>query len=235
MIVFFAYKVEGDLAYFDEEESRHCMKVLRKKTGGTIQFTDGNGILYKGEILNSNREVVLNNLEILEESKVESRIIVAISPTKNLSRFEWFVEKAVEIGVTDIVPLICDRTERKNIKDDRARRIIRSAAKQSLNYCHPVLHDVMSVRELIDFFSSYKLDRYIASYDEQNKHLFVVSKKQNNSIILIGPEGDFKEDELALAIENGFVKVNISKSRLRTETAGVVAGEILCLKNEILD
>lgn len=217
--------------FLDPEESRHAAKVLRKKTGDIIHITDGKGVLYTCKITDAKSDKCAFLIESSEQEKQRSfSIHVAIAPTKNPDRTEWFVEKAIEIGVDEITFLECDNSEREKIKLERIEKLAISAMKQSLKL---TLSRVHPIRPLRDFISeSREGKKFIAYVDQANPdELSKVAKPQENYTVLIGPEGDFSPAELALAIQRGFTKVALGPSRLRTETAGIVACHTLNLIN----
>ena len=227
MQLFYAHQILDQLATLSEEEARHCNQVLRKKIGDNITFFDGNGNWYEGVIIFSNKKKV--EIEISKTWKhVQNRnfyIHIAIAPTKNINRLEWFLEKATEIGIDEITPLLCHRSERKKIRNDRLEKIILSATKQSLKANLPILNPLTKFNKFIaqqDSFENFQ--KFIAYCEyETNPQLKDNYEKGKNVIILIGPEGDFHPDEVNLARQHGFQSIGLGKERLRTETAGIVA------------
>lgn len=231
MNIFYAPEILSDNT-LPEEESFHCAKVLRMRHSDVIHIIDGKGNLYEALItLPDAKRTQFEVINIKEGlGKRPYTLHVAIAPTKNIDRFEWFVEKAVEIGVDTITPLLCRYSERKTIKSDRIKNIVLSATKQSLKAYLP------KVNPMVDFAlfakQSTEEQRFIAHcYDMPKEHLFAACCANQNILVMIGPEGDFSEQEVALAQEHRFVSVTLSDSRLRTETAGVVAVDIVALKN----
>jgi 16S rRNA (uracil1498-N3)-methyltransferase len=217
--------------FLDPEESRHAAKVLRKKGGDIIHITDGKGVLYTCKITDAKPDKCAFVIESSEQEKQKSfGIHIAIAPTKNPDRTEWFVEKAIEIGVDEITFLECDNSERSTIKTERIEKLAVSAMKQSLKTTLPKIH---SIRQLDKFISdSNSSKKFIAYVDQTNPdELLKVAQPKENYLVLIGPEGDFSPAELDLAIKNGFKKVALGPSRLRTETAGIVACHTLNLIN----
>ena len=212
------------------EESKHATRVLRKKEGDILNFTDGKGNLYKAEItLADSRKC---RLEIVSSDQKEKQhnyhLHIAIAPTKNMDRFEWFLEKATEIGIDEITPIICSRSERKVIKTERGNRILLSAMKQSLK-CHlPKLNEAISLNDFIN--QDLKGAKYIAHCEDGKKNELKKVNKTDKTLILIGPEGDFSPKEIALALQNQFKAVSLGTSRLRTETAGIVAVHTINIK-----
>lgn len=230
MQLFYAYKIEGNSAFLDTEESRHCTKTLRKKIGDSISFTDGCGKFYTGTIVDFNKKTCQLNISetIIDKNTRDFKIHIAIAPTKNINRLEWFLEKATEFGIDEISLLLCQRSERKNIRLDRLEKIILSAAKQSLKSTFPKIHDLTKFKDFVaQDFQTYKTIAHCNS--EQLPHLKTCIEEQKDILVLIGPEGDFSLEEVALAKENGFEEIGLGTSRLRTETAGLAACHIVHL------
>lgn len=213
----------------NEEESRHAVKVLRLSSGSNIWLTDGQGSFYEAVITEANAKKC--GLEIVSTEKVEDHPRyrhLSIAPTKNIDRLEWFVEKAVEFGVDRISPIICHHSERKVVKTERLERKAVSAMKQSLKAWCPRIDEAVSFESFIKEVESEH--RFIAYVDQQNPVLLKDQiQSTGNHLILIGPEGDFSEDEVILAEQAGFQKVSLGPSRLRTETAGIAAVHLLNL------
>ena len=213
----------------DEETSRHMVQVLRMKEGEKLNLTDGKGNLTEVEIAQANKKhcavTVLGSRFTNPDSK---KITIAISLLKNTNRFEWFLEKATEIGVNEIIPLICERTEKQKFRYDRMKTICVSAMLQSQQVWLPELHEPVKFENLKmpQFEDGVKL---IAHCGEGDKKTFsnLQINKFSNTIILIGPEGDFTKDEIDLALKNNFIPVSLGETRLRTETAGIVAATLL--------
>ena len=223
MIVFFSSHIEGPQAKLLDEEFTHCIKVLRKQIGDTIHLVDGKGAHYRGNIQSiSKKECLIDILSTDKKESIDIRKAIGIAPTKNISRFEWFLEKATEIGITDIYPIIYKQSERKIIKPARAQKIVRSAFKQSLRYFEPTLHPLTNFDAFIKLDINYEL-KFIAHFEQDNPIIQQEIDHDKSTIVLIGPEGDFRQQEIDQATDLGFKKVNISENRLRTETAGVVA------------
>jgi len=217
--------------YLDAFESKHCTKVLRKKNGDAIHITDGKGFLYHAIITKPDSfQCTFEIQEKIAEPARGFRIHIAISPIKNPDRLEWFVEKAVELGVDEITLIECDHTERNHVKPERLEKLAISAMKQSLKWTLPKISGPIKLSELIK--SSTASSKFIAHVNPENpKHLLHVAAPGSNYLILIGPEGDFSKDELLLAMGNNFNAVSLGTSRLRTETAGLAACHILNLVN----
>jgi 16S rRNA (uracil1498-N3)-methyltransferase len=216
-----------------EEESQHAVKVLRLQNGDKITLVDGVGGYYEARITNPHpKHCGFEILETkLEFGKRNYKLHIAIAPTKNIERLEWFIEKATEIGIDQITPIICRFSERKIVKEERLEKIIVSAAKQSLKAYFPKLNPLCTFDELI---KNHQADqKFIAHCYEQDKRLLQTEiKKSEDVLILIGPEGDFSPEEVEKAIAGGLVPVSLGESRLRTETAGIVACHTVALINQ---
>ena len=229
MQLFYLEKPQKEIL-LSTEESKHAIKVLRKKDGDILNFTDGKGILYKAKITNSNTRKC--NLEIIssetQEKKHNYYLHIAISPTKNIDRFRFFLEKATEIGIDEITPIICKHSERKFIKKEKCKKILLSAMKQSVKYHLPKFNDTIS---LINFLET-KNDgtKYIAHCNNEKRKEFKKEKIGKKFLILIVPEGDFSNYEFRKATQNNFKSITLSSSRLRTETAGIIAATICNIK-----
>jgi len=217
--------------YLDASESKHSTRVLRKKKGDVIQITDGRGFLYHAHITIADaHQCQFEIIEKLAEPLRNYSIHIAISPTKNTDRLEWFVEKSVEFGVDEITLIECEHTESIHVKFERLEKLAISAMKQSLKLTLPSIFGPIKLQEIIANTSA--SSKFIAFVDGENPNfLQKVASRNSNYLVLIGPEGDFSSDELQLASENGFQKVSLGQSRLRTETAGLAACHILNLVN----
>lgn len=234
MQLFYTADVQNDLAILGQEESQHCLRVLRKQAGDFITIVDGKGRFYQSQITSADKKNcvcrILSVEEILPSPPVHLHL--AIAPTKNRSRFEWFLEKATEIGVRQITPLLCRRSERKAIRTDRMEKILITAMKQAQRARLPQLAPMM---KLEDFTSREQLKpnrKFIACIDENVKtHLQENYEAGQDVCILIGPEGGFAPEEVALAKSQGFEAVSLGDRRLRTETAGLVACHTINLMN----
>ena len=232
MQFFYQREVPQGHNYLTEEESRHCVKVLRRKLGDLIFVTDGLGNLYRTRITKADlKRCEFEIVDTRYTPRPEFHIHIAISPTKNLERTEWFVEKAVEIGVQEISFIATQNSERTVLKQDRIVRKAISAMKQSQKLYQPAINTLTT----FDNFLGLNLinhNTYIANVDFENQHfLMQVAPPHARYCVLIGPEGDFSENEIELALDRGFHKVSLGNSRLRTETAGLVACHILNLIN----
>jgi 16S rRNA (uracil1498-N3)-methyltransferase len=231
VILFYQPLIPEGIHHLDEDESRHCVKVLRKNNGDLIHLTDGKGFFYDATITRADqRQCDFTIQKKIHQEPGSYQIHIGISPTKNADRIEWFVEKAVELGVDEITLMDCEHTERSYFKPDRIKRVAISAMKQSLKAYLPIIHDLTPFQDVV---KSNIESKFIAFVDETNRlHLKDAASGFNNALVLIGPEGDFSIDELEAALSNGFKKVSLGKSRLRTETAGVAACHILNLLHE---
>jgi len=216
-----------------EEESQHAVKVLRLQVGEEITLIDGAGGFFKAKITNPHPKHCSFEITetILEYGKRDFHLHIAIAPTKNIERLEWFIEKATEIGIDEITPIICRFSERKVIKAERLEKIIVSAAKQSLKAYLPILNPLCSFDELLK--NHHASQKFIAHcYDDDKRLLQNEIQTSKDVLILIGPEGDFSKEEVQKSLSAGFIPVSLGNSRLRTETAGVVACHTVSLLNE---
>ena len=213
---------DKDLIISDSEH-HHLNKVLRKKINDKVYLTNGNGYLFEATINNINtKSTHLKILNSKKESSMDYSLNIAIAPTKKIDRFEWFLEKAIEIGVSSITPLICKYNERKSLNYTRLNKIAVSAMKQSLQTYLPKIEPIVNIKEYIE--SNQCKQKYIAHCKNFEKlHLSKIIKNRTNSSIIIGPEGGFTDDEINLAMDYNFIPVSLGNNRLRTETAGIVA------------
>ena len=220
------------LFVFDKEESKHIIKVLRKKESDILFVTNGLGVLFKTEIaLASDSKCTVNILSFEKQEPSRYHLHLAVAPTKMNERYEWFLEKATEIGIQEITPIICEHSERKVIKTDRFQKIIESAMKQSLHYYMPKLNEPISFKEFIKKdFSGQKFIAHCEETDKKSLKKEVTIKE--DILILIGPEGDFSVKEIQMALDNTFIPVSLGETRLRTETAALVACHSVVLLNE---
>ena len=248
MELFYAYESDGRFCRLDADESGHCCRVLRHRAGDEIHVIDGCGTMYRCRLTDDNPKGA--EAEILEAfpgwGGHPYRLTMACCPTKNNDRFEWFVEKATEVGVDRIVPVIGERSERKVYKTDRAARIALSAAKQSLKSRIPEIVEPLSVKDFIlhatpchsepaqQVKESLKLIAYCFEGDTRRISIQEALKAYdgNDIVILIGPEGDFSPEEARLAVDHGYIPVHLGASRLRTETAAVLAATAVYLAFE---
>lgn len=233
MNLFYQPRLPEGIHYLDPDESRHCTKVLRKKQGDTLHLTDGKGFFYTAIITQPDPKRC--TFEVTGTQAAPTRdffIHIAISPTKNADRLEWFVEKSVEIGIDAITIIECDHTERMHIKLERLEKLCVSAMKQSVKATLPQLSGVVALPEFIAHGKA--TEKFIAYVDPDNPmHLHQMATPHQDYVVLIGPEGDFSKEELALCLQHGFRKASLGPSRLRTETAGLVACHTLHLLNTV--
>jgi len=233
MHLFYTPDLNGKIHILDEIESKHCIRVLRLNIDDEIQLIDGKGGFYQAKIMDANpKKCKVEITESIQEyGKRNHYLHIAIAPTKSIDRFEWFLEKATEIGIDEITPILCDHSERKILKNERLEKIITSAVKQSIKAYKPVLNKLIDFKSFIE--SNLPDLKYIAHCEQNKKNpLKSVYKKEQDCIILIGPEGDFSPQEIELAKQNQFMDVSLGESRLRTETAGFVACHTINLLNE---
>jgi 16S rRNA (uracil1498-N3)-methyltransferase len=210
--------------FLSEEESKHAIRVLRLEVGGAVQLIDGRGGLYEAVIADAHpkRTILKITSVVTDFDKRNHYLHIAVAPTKNIERLEWFLEKATEIGIDEISLIISQRSERKEAKVDRLNKIITAAIKQSLKAYHPVLNEPLSLNQLLD--KPFEGQKFIAHCEPGDKHaLKDVLSLQGRSLILIGPEGDFSPAEIDKALQSGFKAITLGTSRLRTETAALEA------------
>jgi 16S rRNA (uracil1498-N3)-methyltransferase len=223
----------ANIVVLNEENSKHIVQVLRMQNGKQIKLTDGFGNIFLTEITDAHKKNC--TVKIMERTKQESpanKVCIAVSPVKNNSRLEWFLEKATEIGISEIVLLMCERTEKQYIRMDRMKGILISAMLQSQQAWLPILDEP---KKYATYIKEVKTEhKFIAHCEEKNKQslksFFSTFQPFNSSTVLIGPEGDFTPQEIALALENNFTPVALGDTRLRTETAALVAATLLCVR-----
>ena len=233
MILFFSTSIEGGLIRLDDDESRHCLKVLRMGIGDIIHITDGRGNLFEAGISDvTSGRVTASVISTETRQPGNFRLHVAIAPTKNSDRLEWFIEKATEIGIDEITPVFCARSERTRVNHDRLKKILVSAVKQSLKTRLPRLNESSSLKDfLLEERTCFK---FIASCLEgTEKEIQNVYTKGSDCVVLIGPEGDFSETEIESAMKAGYMPVSLGESRLRTETAGLYVTAVINLVNRM--
>lgn len=210
--------------FLTEEESKHAIRVLRLAVGSAVQLIDGRGGLYDAEIIDAHpkRTILQINKVTAAYQQRNHYLHIAIAPTKNIERLEWFLEKATEIGIDEISLIICQRSERKEAKADRLNKIITAAIKQSIKAYHPVLNEPKPLAELLK--QPFDGQKFIAHCEDDEKlGLKDAFEKHGRYLILIGPEGDFARNEIDMALQNGFKAITLGNSRLRTETAALEA------------
>jgi 16S rRNA (uracil1498-N3)-methyltransferase len=229
---FFEPSIEASNTHFELSEltSKHCIQVLRMRAGESIHLTDGIGNLYTASIVAPDKKKTVVKIDSVVHTPAPTQnVCIAIGLLKNTGRFEWFLEKATEMGVTKIVPLICERSERSNLKGERMMGVLVAALIQSKQTWLPVLSEPITVAQFIDKHpTSQKL---IAHCEEGNKTELKDIVHSNDTSILIGPEGDFTAYEIDAALSANYNPVSLGSTRLRTETAGMVAAALLLYKN----
>jgi 16S rRNA (uracil1498-N3)-methyltransferase len=234
MQLFYIPQIVGNSVTLPEEESKHCIRVLRMVKGDTLELVDGKGNLYHCSVSDDNAKrctVIINNIEP-EFGKRSFKLHIAIAPTKNIERIEWFLEKCTEIGIDEITPILCERSERKNINQERLERVMIAAMKQSVKAYLPKLNSLTPIDKLLqNATESTKLIAYCGNF--QIIHAKSLIETGKSVLFLIGPEGDFSPSEIEKAVKNGFKVVGLGSSRLRTETAGVLACTLANLFNEV--
>ena len=233
MHLFYTPDINSEEYILSEEESKHCTRVLRLKEQDTVYLVDGAGGFYTSRIMDANpkRCKVIVYQTIKEYGKRCYTLTMAVAPTKSIERFEWFLEKATEIGIDRIIPFYSQQSERKIIKLDRLNKIVESAMKQSKSAYHPIIEDICSFKELINRdFSGKKMIAHC--FDSEKTPLKNAINKLDDVLILIGPEGDFNLDEIDKAKMEGYTEISLGQSRLRTETSGIVACHTIALINQ---
>lgn len=233
MHLFYTPDLNNTIYTLNEQESKHCIKVLRLNINDIISLIDGKGNFYTAKITDPNPKKC--KVEITgtkkEFGKRNHYLHIAIAPTKNTERFEWFLEKATEIGINEITPIFCEHSERKTIKPERLEKILIAAVKQSIKAYKPKLNELIHYNKFIN--KPFDGEKYIAHCTENQKLLLKNCYTAGHDVlILIGPEGDFSNEEIHCAKQNGFNEISLGESRLRTETAGVVACHTINLLNE---
>lgn len=222
MQVFYTPDIANDTYTLNEEESKHCSRVLRLEVGDVVHLIDGVGGLYEAELTNINKKNV--QLKVVNKQsdfgKRNHYLHIAIAPTKNIDRLEWFLEKATEIGIDEITPIICDRSERKIVKEDRLEKVVTAAVKQSLTAYHPKVNQAVTFAQFLAKQSDG--NKLIAHcMDGDKSYIDQLVKPTETCLLLIGPEGDFSPAELEIALQNGYKPVTLGNTRLRTETAAL--------------
>ena len=236
MQLFYAADFTAPEYMLSEEESRHAVKVLRLGEGDTLHITDGLGNLYRCVVASAHQKHTLVRVveHFAEFEKLPYNLTMAVAPTKNIDRYEWFLEKATEIGVAEFVPLVSEHSERKVIKHEREEKVITAAVKQSLKAYHPVLAELTSFAELVKSeFAGRKFIAHCGDAIKEKRYLASTLKRGENALVLIGPEGDFSPSEVALAVANGFEEITLGTQRFRTETAAVVAVDMVSIVNNL--
>lgn len=228
MICFYSEDLKGEIAQLEADEFHHCCKVLRHKVGDVLNLMDGKGTLATAELHDIRKHTA--ELKIISR-KVHpaptTQIHLCVAPPKTRARWEWLVEKTVELGVSKLTALITHRTERSKLNADRTAKIMRSAAMQSLQTHHPTFEGTLSFDKLLQEKLAADTDMYLAHYMEGQQHLAQLKRPSDSALILVGPEGDFSQEEMDRCNDMGFICVNISEHRLRTETAAMTAIALL--------
>ncbi len=234
MQLFYAPDITLPLYTLDEEESKHCVRVLRLGVGERLHLTDGRGALHLCEVVDAHPKRCAVRIISTEHEfeKMPYRLVMAVAPTKNIERFEWFLEKATEVGVSEVIPLETAHSERRTIKLDREQRVVTSAVKQSLKAYHPTLHDMTDFGKVLAMpFDGSKFIAHCGEAVKGKTYLAKALTAGEDAMILIGPEGDFSPEEVAAAVECGFEEITLGHQRLRTETAAVVAVTMVAVVN----
>lgn len=233
MQLFFVQDIDSDDGFLSEEESKHAVRVLRLKNGDIISLVDGKGTLFEAAITDANPKKCRLKIKKTRPGfgKRDFYLHIACAPTKNIDRFEWFLEKATEAGIDEITPLICKRSERTTVKTERLNKTLVSAMKQSVKAYLPRLNEAVSFEKFCS--GSFSEKKFIAHCREGLKpHLKNEIGKNESCLVLIGPEGDFTEEEVIYAKQKGFREINLGNSRLRTETAAIFACNLVNVINE---
>jgi 16S rRNA (uracil1498-N3)-methyltransferase len=239
MHLFYTPDIDGELYTLSEEESKHAIRVLRLEKGDAVSLIDGKGNLFQGEVADDHPKRCTVHITDIQKQygKRSFHLHIAMAPTKNMERTEWFLEKAVEIGLDEFTPLQCEHSERVVVKTERLHKIAVAAMKQSLKAYEPVLHEAITFPKFIQSAAAFKGEKFIAHCERETLQPPLLKNtytKGGDALILIGPEGDFSPQEITLARTNGFREISLGKSRLRTETAALVACHTLNLINEDL-
>lgn len=238
MEIFWTEDIAGGICRLGEEESSHCVRVLRHRAGDRINIIDGHGTMYECTLVADSPKGAEARIEQAHQNwgGHPYDLTMAVCPTKNIDRYEWFAEKATEFGVDRIVPVIGEHSERKILKPERMNRILLSATKQSLKASIPELSEVMSVQEFIESTAetdALKMIAYCFEDGQERTSIREVLEKNDAKevIVLIGPEGDFSREEADAAVAAGYVPVHIGESRLRTETAALASVSMVYYRN----
>jgi 16S rRNA (uracil1498-N3)-methyltransferase len=234
MQIFYAPDITNNIYTLDPNESKHLIRVLRMTKGAAVRLIDGKGNLYEGIINKPDQTCCTIKItgKTVDFEKRNYRLHIAVSPLKNTERFEWLIEKIVEIGVDEITPIICKNTEKPGIKSVRINNIVVSAIKQSLKANKPILNDPCTFKDFISNDHSGILMIAHCNDTITRNRISDVYSKNDDAVVIIGPEGDFKTEEIYSAIDKGFKSIHLGSSRLRTETAGVVACHSICFLNQ---
>ncbi len=221
MLRFYSTHISENTIVLDDNDSRHAIKVLRLTQGSELEIVDGFGNIYTSEIDTPNyKKCICKIVKVRKEQPLPYTLHIAVAPTKNIDRFEWFLEKATELGITEITPVLCSNSERKNIKVERLDRILISAMKQSLKATKPKLNPMTTIKDVLSKqVDGLKLMAYCEA--GKKKRFSELNTSIKKITVFIGPEGDFTPKEIAFGKENGFIPLSLGSSRLRTETAAL--------------
>jgi len=234
MRLFFAPEIISPLHSFSEQESKHIVRVLRLKEEDIIFLTDGKGFFYECKIIEAAaKKCTVKILRKEKQTKHNYYLHIAVAPTKNIDRFEWFLEKATEIGVDEITPILTKNSERKKIKKERLLKVIEAAMKQSQKAYHPKFNDLTNWKDFIKQALEYDKKFLAHCYRGEKYQLKSALKKQESVLIMIGPEGDFTLEEVAAAKNKNILPLALGTYRLRTETAAIVATHSVAFINEL--
>lgn len=236
MQLFYAPDITPPAYTLSEEESKHCVRVLRLGCGDRIHITDGRGNLFCCEITDDNPKRCAVRVVTTQSGyeRLPYALTMAVAPTKNTDRFEWFLEKATEVGVAEIIPLDAAHSERRTLKTEREQKVVTAAVKQSLKAYHPRLREMTPFRDVVT--APFPGRKFIAHCDAPQsaagrRYLPSLLRKGEDILILIGPEGDFSPEEIRLALAHGFEEISLGQQRLRTETAAVAAVVMVSVAN----
>lgn len=234
MQLFYSTYIADDKIILPEEEAKHCTRVLRKKIGDEVLVTDGMGSLYTTTIIDDAVKSCVLSVNSVQHtaSTRKYKLHIAVAPTKNTARIEWLLEKLVEIGVDEISFLVCKHSEKQHLRQDRLQRILITAMKQSLNLVLPKLNDTVP---LTSFFKTVNENQRLIAWCETGQEAYLATQYRAGAdvVLLIGPEGDFTEEEVKEALTSGFVPVSLGEQRFRTETAAMVAAQIIHVVNAL--
>ncbi len=237
MLLFYAPEIIGNQYVLPQEEAIHCLKSLRLKVGDEIFLTNGKGILYKAKILTADIKYCQVSIleEIVDYGKLSYSLDIAVAPTKNTERMEWFAEKAVEIGVSNIYTITCENSERAFLKTERIKRVMVAAMKQSLRTFLPTFESNIPFENLLSQYDNENCTKLIAYCGETSQPKILLKdalQKNGKALVLIGPEGDFSEREVNLALAKGFLPITLGSMRLRTETAAMFTCAVTAMVNQ---
>lgn len=234
MNLFFSKNIGGEVILLDSEQSRHLASVLRCRVGDAVMVTDGSGVMCWGEVLAADVKAAAINVARRENEyeKRPYRLVLGVAPTKNIDRYEWFLEKATEIGIDVVVPILCKHSERKVVRKDRCEKIIVSAVKQSMKAYMPQVSEMVPFEQFLKSLPDGG-GRFIAHCDDADEKVELndVVDFGGYNVVLIGPEGDFSDEEVTMSKKYGFKSVGLGTARLRTETAALYAVTLFAIKN----